>query len=122
MIINKKIKDLLSEIAVQRFKYLNTPDTERKYLRRILKIYDTALTEDERLFIFSALLSQIYYRTIITDPENMVKIHNLQLRYVFIASIIVIFVIVVAAVLLRTNSGVNYIADMFANLVKIITF
>ena len=96
MIVNKKIKDALKEITEQNVKYMNTPDKERKYLVRLLGVFKNTLTEQEQIFIFKIILEQIHYRNIITDPDNIVQIHNIKLKtitYVFLLTVIVILLV-----------------------------
>jgi hypothetical protein len=46
MIVNTKIRDTFKEIAAEHIKYINTPDEERKYFKRLLTIFKEKLTEE----------------------------------------------------------------------------
>ena len=96
MMISKKIKETFKEINEQNVKYMNTPDKERKYLVRLLGVFKNTLTEQEQIFIFKIILEQIHYRNIITDPDNIVQIHNIKLKtitYVFLLTVILILLV-----------------------------
>ncbi|NTW91113.1 MAG: hypothetical protein HGA35_04195, partial [Erysipelotrichaceae bacterium] len=66
MIVNRKIKDVLKEITDQNVKYQNTPDKEKRHLKRLLGVFRNSLTEDEQLFLFKIMLEQMHYRNMIT--------------------------------------------------------
>ena len=121
MMINPKIKETFEEIAEKALDFTNTPDKERKYLKRLLDVFKKDLTEDEQLFLFKLILEQIHFRNIITDPDNIALIHNIKLKtisYVFILS--VFFTIAVAA-LFKVNDSLNGVLDMFGHVFKILT-
>ncbi len=121
MMINKNIKETLKEITDQNTKYMNTPDKERKYLKRLLGIFKNNLTDDEQLFLFKIMLDQMHYRNIITDPDNIVQIHNIKLKtitYVFFISVVLILLI---ASLFKVNDSLNSVLDMFGNVFKLLT-
>lgn len=121
MIINKKIKDTFKEITEQNIKYMNTPDKERKYLKRLLDVFKNSLTEEEQLFLFKIILEQIHYRNIITDPDNIVQIHNIKLKtisYVFFLTVVIIFLV---AILFKVNDGLNEVVSMLDNVLKLLT-
>lgn len=120
MMINKKIKETLREITEQNVKYMNTPDKERKYLKRLLGVFKHNFTEDEQLFIFKIVLEQMHYRNMITDPDNIVQIHNIKLKtitYIFFLTTITILLI---AALFKVNESLNGIIDMFGNVFKLL--
>lgn len=121
MIVNKKIKYTFKEIAAQSIKYMNTPDKEKKYLKRLLDIFKNSLSEEEQLFVFKIIFEQIHYRSIITDPDNIAQIHNIKLKtitYVFLLAVVIIFLI---AVLFKVNDSLNELISMFGNVLKLLT-
>lgn len=120
MVINKKIKETLREITEQNTKYMNTPDMERKYLKRLLGVFKNSFTEDEQLFIFKIVLDQMHYRNMITDPDNIVQIYNIKLKtitYIFFLTTIIILLI---AALFKVNESLNGIIDMFGSVFKLL--
>lgn len=120
MVINKKIKETLREITEQNTKYMNTPDKERKYLKRLLGVFKNSFTEDEQLFIFKIVLDQMHYRNMITDPDNIVQIHNIKLKtitYIFFLTTVIILLI---AALFKVNESLNGIIDMFGSVFKLL--
>lgn len=121
MIVNKKIKDALKEITEQNVKYMNTPDKERKYLVRLLGVFKNTLTEQEQIFIFKIILEQIHYRNLITDPDNIVQIHNIKLKTITYVFLLTVIVILLVAALFKVNESLNGILDMFGNVLKLLS-
>jgi len=64
MIVNKQINEALKSIGEETVKYLNTPDKQRQYLKRILSLYKNNLTEEEQLFMMKLLLSNLTIKTL----------------------------------------------------------
>lgn len=121
MIVNKKIKDALKEITEQNVKYMNTPDKERKYLIRLLGVFKNTLTEQEQIFIFKIILEQIHYRNIITDPDNIVQIHNIKLKTISYVFLLTVIIILLVAALFKVNESLNGILGMFGNVLKLLS-
>lgn len=121
MIINKKIKETFDKISEESIKYSNTPDKKRKYLKRLLKIFNTNLTEDEQIFIFKFLLEQIHYKNIITDPDNVVQIHNIKLKTITYIFFLTIVLAVIIAILFKVNDDLNNLIVMLTNVFKILS-
>ena len=121
MIVNKKIKDALKEITEQNVKYMNTPDKERKYLVRLLGVFKNTLTEQEQIFIFKIILEQIHYRNIITDPDNIVQIHNIKLKTITYVFLLTVILVLLVAALFKVNESLNGILDMFGNVLKLLS-
>ena len=120
MIVSKKIKETFKEITEQNVKYMNMPDKERKYLKRLLNIFKNHLSDEEQLFLFKIILEQMHYRNLITDPDNIVQIHNIKLKtitYVFFLTVILILLI---AALFKVNDSLNGLISMFGNVLKLL--
>ena len=120
MMISKKIKETFKEITEQNVKYMNTPDKERKYLKRLLNIFKNNLNDEEQLFLFKVILEQMHYRNLITDPDNIVQIHNIKLKtitYVFFLTVVLILLI---AALFKVNDSLNGLISMFGNVLKLL--
>lgn len=120
MLINKKIKETFKEITEQDVKYMNMPDKERKYLKRLLNVFKNHLSDEEQLFLFKIILEQMHYRNLITDPDNIVQIHNIKLKtitYVFFLTVVLILLI---AALFKVNDSLNGLISMFGNVLKLL--
>lgn len=120
MIVTKKIKDTLKEITQQNIKYMNTPDKERKYLKRLLGVFKNTLNEEEQLFVFKIVLEQMHYRNMITDPDNIVQIHNIKLKTISYVFLLTIVVILLVAALFKVNDSLNGLISMFGNVLKLL--
>lgn len=120
MIVNRKIKDVLKEITDQNVKYQNTPDKEKRYLKRLLGVFRNSLTEDEQLFLFKIMLEQMHYRNMITDPDNIVQIHNIKLKTITYTFFLTVLGIFITAVLFKVNDSLNGLVDMFGNVLKLL--
>ena len=120
MLINKKIKETFKEITEQNVKYMNMSDKERKYLKRLLNVFKNHLSDEEQLFLFKIILEQMHYRNLITDPDNIVQIHNIKLKtitYVFFLTVVLILLI---AALFKVNDSLNGLISMFGNVLKLL--
>ncbi|NTW91560.1 MAG: hypothetical protein HGA35_06505 [Erysipelotrichaceae bacterium] len=120
MIVNRKIKDVLKEITDQNVKYQNTPDKEKRHLKRLLGVFRNSLTEDEQLFLFKIMLEQMHYRNMITDPDNIVQIHNIKLKTITYTFFLTVLGIFITAVLFKVNDSLNGFVDMFGNILKLL--
>ena len=121
MIINQKIKDTLKEIARQSVTYGNYPDKDRKYIRKILKVMKEQLTEEEQIYVMKSLLESLHYKNIVTDPDNVLQIHNLRLRSIMMVTLMVGLLMLLAAGLFNTNSAIDSILTIFGNMFKILS-
>ena len=121
MIINPKIKDTLKEIARQSVSYGNCPDKDRKYLRKLLKVMKEQLTEEEQIYVMKSLLESLHYKNIVTDPDNVLQIHNLRLRSIMMVTLMVGLLMLLGAGLFNTNSAIDSILTIFGNMFKILS-
>ena len=120
MLINKKIKETFKEITVQNVKYMNTPDKERKYLKRLLNVFKNNLNDEEQLFLFKVILEQMHYRNLITDPDNIVQIHNIKLKTITYVFFLTVVIILLVAALFKVNDSLNGLISMFGNVLKLL--
>lgn len=121
MVINPDIKKLFNSISTQSVHYANSPDKERKYIRRLLRVFKSQLTEEEQLFLIKSLLESISYRSIVTDPDNIIQIHNIKLRtYTFLFFLFCLGAILVSA-LFKTNESIGSMVEFFSNVFKILS-
>lgn len=120
MIVNPMLKLIFKEISSQTVTYMNFPDKERKYTKRILKIFKEQLTEEEQIYILTSIAVNLHYRTIVTDPDNVLTLHTIRLRNITYMFFLVLTLMVSGAVLFKTNSALNGILDMFGNVFKLL--
>lgn len=119
MKINPKIRDTLKEISTQAIIHENTPSPDYKHLRRLLRVYDKQLSEEERIFILKTMLEFVHYRNIMVDPDNLLVLSNIKLRtYVFIF-VLVTFGMLIAAALFKTNSALNGLLEVAGRFIKL---
>lgn len=83
MIINKTIKATFEEISKEAVRFANQANPNYDLLRRLIKIYNKDLTDEERIFILYYVLEMIHYKNIIIDPETVLTMTNIRLRYYF---------------------------------------
>lgn len=121
MIVSKKIKETFKEITEQNVKYMNMPDKERKYLKRLLNVFKNHLSDEEQLFLFKIILEQMHYRNLITDPDNIVQIHNIKLKTITYVFVLTVVIILLAAALFKVNDSLNGLISMFGNVLKLLT-
>lgn len=120
MIVSKKIKDTFQEITAQNVKYMNMPDKERKYLKRLLGVFKNTLSEEEQLFVFKIVLEQMHYRNMITDPDNIVQIHNIKLKTITYVFFLTVVIVLLVAGLFKVNDSLNGLISMFGNVLKLL--
>lgn len=120
MIVSKKIKETFKEITEQNVKYMNMPDKERKYLKRLLNFFKKNLNDEEQLFLFKVILEQMHYRNLITDPDNIVQIHNIKLKTITYVFFLAVVIILLVAALFKVNDSLNGLISMFGNVLKLL--
>lgn len=122
MKVNPEVKRLFAEIAEQSNKYLNERDDKKKYVRRLVKLYTSRLSEEEQIYIMSQMLDQLNYRSIVVDPDNLIALNNVKHRTYFIIFLLTLTSMVVAAALFKTNSAVNEVVVMMNKILTMISF
>lgn len=121
MIVNPDIKRMYREIASQSIHYNNTIDKPRAYNRRMLKVFKENLTEDEQLYLVSALFESLHYKNIVTDPDNVLQLCNIKLRtFTFIFFLVCLFTLLVSAIF-KVNNGINEILGVIGNIFKLLS-
>lgn len=120
MIINPHIKRLFKDISNQSVAYANTPDKERKYNRRLLKLFKEQLTEEEQLYVIKSLFESIHYKNIVTDPDNVLQLHNIKLRSYTFIFFMVSLMMLLASALFQQNASLTGVLSVFANVFKLL--
>ncbi len=120
MRINPKIRATFTEISKEAIDQSNSiQDSDYKYLRRMLRVYKTHLTEEEQLYLLKTALELIHYRNIMVDPDNLLIISNIRLRTYMFIFLLSLITLITAAILFRSNGPVNGLVEFLARLVKI---
>lgn len=122
MKINPKIKLMFAEIATESIKLSNKKESRKRYIAKLVRIYQTQLTEEERIYLTMHLLEQLDYRSIITDPDNIVQIHNLRLRSHFFYFILTIIGVSLVGVMFGLSPFFERIMDVFTKITAVLTF
>lgn len=121
MRINPSIKNFYKEISAQSIAYANTPGKERKYLRRLLKLFKEHLNEEEQLYIFKTVAESLHYKNIVTDPDNVLQLHNIRLRTFIVVGVIVAFLIILVGSVFHTNESIDRILTVLDNMFKLLS-
>lgn len=121
MFINPSIKKTLKEIAAQAITYANSTDVSRRYYRRMLKIFKEQLSEDEQIFLMKTLFEALHYKHIVTDPDNVLQIHNVRMRTYLLIALLMAGLIILAAVVFSTNESLSDISAALANIMKMLS-
>jgi len=123
MKVNPKIKEVIDEIAKETVIHFNSDKSFKvSKLRKLYRFFKNNLTEEEQLYIIYHILENIHYKNILVDPETLITVSNIKLRYIFFIVVSVIFVMVVFAILFKTNPTLNHILEIFSNVISIIKF
>lgn len=121
MKINTKIRETFKEISRSSIEYNNQTDIDRKYFKRFLKIFKEELTEDEQVYVMRTIFEFVHYKSIITDPDNIIQIHNLKLRSVTFMFILSTMFLIIIAMIFDVNDGLNNIVTMLGNVFKLLS-
>ena len=119
MIVNPKIRTTLQEISEKSVEHANTVSQDYRYIRRLLKVYDQHLTEEERIFLFKTVMEFIHYRSVMVDPDNLLILSNIKLRTYMFIFMLSTLTLLIGAILFKTNTALNGILEMIANFTKI---
>lgn len=121
MKVNPEIKKTLSEISSESVKLANNPTVHYRYIRRILRVYEERLKEEDKVYLMNIMLEMLHYRTAMLDPENMMQAANIRIRTILFVAMMVILIIIVAGIVLKTNDSLNGIVDYFLTISKAIS-
>lgn len=121
MIVNPTIKNILKEIAKQSVVYGNSNDPSRRYYRRMLRVFKTHLTEDEQIYLVKSIMESLHYKHIVTDPDNVLQMHNIQMRKYFLFFLLFVAGMILAAFVFGKNETLKDIATSFGNIIKLLS-
>ena len=121
MIINPKIRELLSEISKESVRHANIHSVGRRYLQRLIRIYIRELDIKEQEYVLAALLRELTHKQEYLDPDTLILQNNLKIKYVLYcagAGIGVIFSMAIAYSLVTDNTSIigkvfKHILDLF---------
>lgn len=111
MKVNPLISKVISEISEESFRLANNPSAHYKYIRRILRVYDKNLNEEDRIFVLNQLLEMLHYKNATLDPDNMFIAANIRFRSWSYLTFLIIVVMIITAALFKTNSALNIVVD-----------
>lgn len=121
VIVNPTIKNTLKEIAKQSVAYGNTNDPSRRYYRRMLRVFKTHMTEDEQIYLLKSVMESLHYKNIVTDPDNVIQMHNLQMRKYFLFFLLFVAGLILVAFIFGKNESLQDIATSFGNIIKLLS-
>lgn len=121
MKVNPEIKKALSAIASESIKLANNPTVHYRYVRRILRVYEKHLKEEDKVFLMNTLLEMVHYKSALLDPENMLQAANIKIRTIMFVTLMVLGVLIVAGMIFRTNDSLNGIVDYFLTIARAIS-
>ena len=111
MKVNPLISKVIAEISKESVRLANNPTAHYKYIRRILRVYDKTLNEEDRIFVMNQLLEMLHYKNATLDPDNMFTAANIRFRSWSYLTFLIVIVMITTAILFKTNSGLNLIVD-----------
>ena len=111
MKVNPLISKVIAEISKESVRLANNPTAHYKYIRRILRVYDKTLNEEDRIFVMNQLLEMLHYKNATLDPDNMFTAANIRFRSWSYLTFLIVVIMITAAILFKTNSSLNLIVD-----------
>lgn len=111
MKVNPLISKVIAEISKESVRLANNPTAHYKYIRRILRVYDKTLNEEDRIFVMNQLLEMLHYKNATLDPDNMFIAANIRFRSWSYLTFLIVVIMITAAILFKTNSSLNLIVD-----------
>lgn len=121
MIVNKSIKQTFKDIAIASELNGNTKDSSRTYLKRLLHIFNTKLTDEERILVTKYLFENLHYKNIITDPDNIIQLNNIRLRNISYYFLLAIVSVIGVAGILGVSARLNIIIESFQHVFKLLS-
>lgn len=120
MIVNKKLGSLLTELEDETRKYISNPDYKerRRYITRLMRHYDTHLTDDERLVILDSLLYELSYKSLLDDDDFKKSIANICFKHTlaFTACGVVITAVIMAFI--HESISISGLLDIVVSVVE----
>lgn len=123
MIVNPKINEFLKLVSEETIKFENSKDiipVKRTVLYKFLRFYKNQLNENEQVFLMYYLLNSLYHKNMIIDPETILMIHNIKLRTIFTIIFGIIFILITAALLFKTNNSMTEIIKILEHILDVI--
>lgn len=120
MIINPKIRELLSEISKESIKHANTYSVNRRYLQRLISIYIRKLDAKEQEYLLAVLLRELSHKRESLDPDTLILQNNLKIKHVLYcagSAIAIIFSIAIAYSVVTDNTST--IGEIFKHILEL---
>lgn len=121
MKVNPEIKQVLATISKESVRLANNPTAHYRYIRRIVRVYENHLKEEDKIYLMNTILELIHYKSVLLDPENMMQAANIRIRTIFFVAVMIVMVIIVAGIVLKTNDSLNGLVDYFRTISKAIS-
>ncbi len=121
MKINPEIKATLERISEAAVNMANDPDKHFKFIRRITRVYDNHLNEEERAYLMTTILEMVHYRNVVTDPEVIMQAANIKMKTMMFVFIMAFILILVAGVVFKTNDSLAGLSDYMFTIFKAIS-
>lgn len=118
MKVNPEISKTLTEISKESVKLANNPTAHYNYIRRLLKVFSNDLKEEDRIFITNMFLEMVHYRSALLDPELILTAANIKMKTILFTSVMVALLIILTAMVFKTNDSLNGVIDYFSTIMK----
>lgn len=119
MIVNKQLNEVFKEIAKNSVAFSNTPSVHYPYLRKLLRVYKTHLTEQEQIYLLSLIMENLNYRNVMTDPDTMFLNNNIKIRTYFVIFLMTLGFVFITAFFFGASGLRESIVDTFNSIVKL---
>lgn len=119
MIVNKQLNEVFKEIAKNAVTFSNTPSVHYPYLRKLLRVFKTHLTEPEQIYLLNLLLDNLHYKNVMTDPETLFLNNNIKLRTYFVIFLFMIGFVFITAFFFGASGLRESIVDTFNSIVTL---
>lgn len=119
MKINPTIRQTFKEIAAAAVVAANKPMPERREMKKLMHIFIHRLNEDERLFLFCYVMTNMHYKNLLLDDDNLLKINNIKLRTVMFVFLLSGLLLIAVIVVFKQSS---FFADAVSSLASMLGF
>ncbi|MDD2819423.1 MAG: hypothetical protein PHN51_11605 [Candidatus Nanopelagicales bacterium] len=118
MKLNPRVSELFQLIGSESVKLANSPCKSYSYNRRLMKIFMEQLTDEERIYVITAMFEMAHYRSVMTDENHIQRLQDGKHKTIFLVFLLSCVFTVVVGMVFKTNDDLNGITAIIGNLFR----